>query len=155
MFTESELLDQLKDMGYAVFHITAKHGAYVNNQKVSREKFFELLNECGNDPDQKMIAFHYSIMSEGISIHGLTHSIMLRNLSVIEMCQTIGRVIRIHKDDRKAIADGKMKAGEFALYRKPFGSIVIPVNNNYGDKIVKQLQNVIDTVFVKGEVPVA
>jgi hypothetical protein len=155
MFTESELLDQLKDMGYAVFHITAKHGAYVNNQKVSREKFFELLNECGNDPDQKMIVFHYSIMSEGISIHGLTHSIMLRNLPVIEMCQTIGRVIRIHKDDRKAIADGKMKAGEFALYRKPFGSIVIPVNNNYGDKIVKQLQNVIDTVFVKGEVPVA
>jgi hypothetical protein len=155
MFTESELLDQLKDMGYAVFHITAKHGAYANNQKVSREKFFELLNECGNDPDQKMIVFHYSIMSEGISIHGLTHSIMLRNLPVIEMCQTIGRVIRIHKDDRKAIADGKMKAGEFALYRKPFGSIVIPVNNNYGDKIVKQLQNVIDTVFVKGEVPVA
>jgi hypothetical protein len=94
-------------------------------------------------------------MSEGISIHGLTHSIMLRNLPVIEMCQTIGRVIRIHKDDRKAIAEGKMKAGEFALYRKPFGSIVIPVNNNYGDKIVKQLQNVIDIVFVKGEVPVA
>lgn len=155
MFTESDLLDQLQDMGYSVFHITAKHGAYVNNQKVSREKFFDLLNEYGNDPDQKMIVFHYSILSEGINVHGLTHCIMLRNLPVIEMCQTIGRVIRMNKDDRKAIQEGKMKAGEFALYRKPFGTIVIPVNNNYGDKIAKQLQNVIDTVFVKGEVPIA
>jgi hypothetical protein len=77
---------------------------------------------------------------------------MLRNLPLIEMCQTIGRVIRMHKEDRQAIQDGKMKAGEFAFYRKPFGTITIPVNNNYGDKIARQLQTVVDTIFVKGEV---
>ena len=152
MFTESDLLQQLNDMGYTIMHITSKHGAYIDKQKVSREVFFEKMNEFGADPDKKFIVFHYSIMSEGISIHGLTHCIMLRNLPMIEMCQTIGRVIRVHKDDRKAIQEGKMKAGEFAFYRKPFGTITIPVNNNYGDKIAKQLQSVIDTVFVKGEV---
>jgi len=26
------------------------------------------------------------------------------------------------------------------------------VNNNYGDKIARQLQSVVDTIFVKGEV---
>ena len=152
MFTESDLLQQLNDMGYAVLHITSKHGAYVNKKKVSREQFFETMTEFGNDPQQKFIVFHYSIMSEGISIHGLTDCIMLRNLPVIEMCQTIGRIIRVHKEDRKAIQEGKMKAGEFAFYRKPFGTITIPVNNNYGDKIAKQLERVIETVFVKGEV---
>jgi pSer/pThr/pTyr-binding forkhead associated (FHA) protein len=152
MFTESDLLKQLNDMGYTIMHITSKHGAYIDKQKVSREVFFEKLNEFGADPDKKFIVFHYSIMSEGISIHGLTHCIMLRNLPLIEMAQTIGRVIRIGKDDRKAIQEGKMKAGEFAFYKKPFGTITIPVNNNYGDKIAKQLQNVIDTIFVKGEV---
>jgi hypothetical protein len=152
MFTESDLLQQLNDMGYTIMHITSKHGAYIDKQKVSREVFFDKMNEFGADPDKKFIVFHYSIMSEGISIHGLTHCIMLRNLPMIEMCQTIGRVIRVHKDDRKAIQEGKMKAGEFAFYRKPFGTITIPVNNNYGDKIAKQLQSVIDTVFVKGEV---
>jgi len=152
MFTESDLLQQLNDMGYTIMHITSKHGAYIDKQKVSREVFFEKMNEFGADPDKKFIVFHYSIMSEGISIHGLTHCIMLRNLPMIEMCQTIGRVIRVHKDDRKAIQEGRMKAGEFAFYRKPFGTITIPVNNNYGDKIAKQLQSVIDTVFVKGEV---
>ena len=152
MFTESDLLQQLNDMGYTIMHITSKHGAYIDKQKVSREVFFDKMNEFGADPDKKFIVFHYSIMSEGISIHGLTHCIMLRNLPMIEMCQTIGMVIRVHKDDRKAIQEGKMKAGEFAFYRKPFGTITIPVNNNYGDKIAKQLQSVIDTVFVKGEV---
>ena len=154
MFTESDLLQQLNDMGYTIMHITSKHGAYIDKQKVSREVFFQKMTEFGADVDKKFIVFHYSILSEGMNVQGLTHCIMLRNLPVIEMCQTIGRVIRMHKDDRKAIAEGKMKAGEFAFYRKPFGTITIPVNNNYGDKIARQLQSVIDTVFVKGEVVV-
>ena len=152
MFTESDLLQQLNDMGYTIMHITSKHGAYIDKQKVSREVFFEKMSEFGADPEKKFIVFHYSILSEGINVQGLTHCIMLRNLPLIEMAQTVGRVIRMHGDDRKAIADGKMKAGEFAFYKKPFGTITIPVNNNYGDKIAKQLQNVVDTIFVKGEV---
>jgi predicted helicase len=120
MFTESDLLQQLNEMGYTIMHITSKHGAYIDKKKVSREVFFDTMNAFGADPDKKFIVFHYSIMSEGISIHGLTHCIMLRNLPLIEMAQTVGRIIRVH--------------------------------NNYGDKIARQLQNVIDTIFVKGEV---
>ena len=152
MFTESDLLQQLNDMGYTIMHITSKHGAYIDKQKVSREVFFQKMNEFGADPDKKFIVFHYSILSEGMNVQGLTHCIMLRNLPLIEMAQTVGRVIRMHRDDRKAIAEGKMKAGEFAFYKKPFGTITIPVNNNYGDKIARQLQTVVDTIFVKGEV---
>lgn len=152
MFTESDLLQQLNDMGYTIMHITSKHGAYIDKTKVSREVFFQKMNEFGADPDKKFIVFHYSILSEGMNVQGLTHCIMLRNLPLIEMAQTVGRVIRMHRDDRKAIAEGKMKAGEFAFYKKPFGTITIPVNNNYGDKIARQLQTVVDTIFVKGEV---
>jgi superfamily II DNA or RNA helicase len=155
MFTESDLLQELNTMGYTIMHITSKYGAYIDKQKVSREVFFEKMNEFGSDPNKKFIVFHYSILSEGMNVHGLTHCIMLRNLPVIEMAQTIGRVIRMHRDDRKAIADGTVKPGEFSLYKKPFGTITVPVNNNYGDRIAKQLQNVVDTIFVKGEVLVA
>jgi predicted helicase len=152
MFTESDLLQQLNDMGYTIMHITSKHGAYIDKTKVSREVFFDKMNEFGADPDKKFIVFHYSILSEGMNVHGLTHCIMLRNLPLIEMAQTVGRVIRMHRDDRQAIAEGKMQPGEFAFYKKPFGTITIPVNNNYGDKIARQLQTVVDTIFVKGEV---
>jgi predicted helicase len=152
MFTESDLLQQLNDMGYTIMHITSKHGAYIDKTKVSREVFFEKMSDFGADPDKKFIVFHYSILSEGINVQGLTHCIMLRNLPLIEMAQTVGRVIRMHRDDRQAIAEGKMQPGEFAFYKKPFGTITIPVNNNYGDKIARQLQTVVDTIFVKGEV---
>lgn len=155
MFTESDLMEQLKDMGYTTLHITSKHGAYIDKQKVSREVFFERMNELGADPNEKFIMFHYSILGEGINVHGLTHCIMLRNLPLIEMAQTIGRVIRMNREDREAIAQGKIKPGEFHNYKKPFGTIVVPVQNNYGDKIARQLENVIDTIFVKGEVLVA
>jgi superfamily II DNA or RNA helicase len=151
MFTESDLMQQLNDMGYAVLHVTSKHGAYVNKKKVSREQFFEIMTEYGNDPQQKFIVFHYSILSEGMNVSGLTHCIMLRNLPLIEMAQTIGRVIRMNKDDRKDIQDGKIAAGQFAFYRKPFGTITVPVQNNYGDKIARQLESVVNAIFVKGE----
>ncbi|NBO72457.1 DEAD/DEAH box helicase [bacterium] len=117
MFTESDLLQQLKDMGFVVMHITSKHGAYIDKQKVTREVFFKKMNEFGNDPNQKMIVFHYSILSEGMNVHGLTHCIMLRNLPMIEMAQTIGRVIRMHKNDRKAIQEGLIPAGAYQMYQ--------------------------------------
>ena len=155
MFTETDVLIQLNDMGYTIMHITSKHGAYIDKKKVSRETFFEKMSEFGADPNKKFIVFHYSILSEGMNVHGLTHCIMLRNLPVIEMAQTVGRVIRMHRDDRKAIQEGKIKPGQFAFYKKPCGQVVIPTNNNYGDRIIRQLQNVVDTIFVKGEVPIA
>lgn len=151
MFTESDLLTRLDQMNYKVMHITSKHGAYIGKKKVSREVFFEKLNEYGNDPEQKFVLFHYSIMSEGISIHGLTHCILLRNLPSIEMCQTIGRVVRMHKEDRKAIQEGKIQPGQFQFYRKPCGKIIVPVSKGTNNRVVQQLQNVVDAVFVKGD----
>ena len=152
MLSESDMLVRLDDMGYKVMHITSKHGAYIGKKKVSREVFFEKLNEFGADPNQKFVLFHYSILSEGMNVHGLTHCILLRNLPSIEMCQTIGRVVRMHRDDRQAIAQGKFKPGQFDMYKKPCGKIIVPVSQGAASKrIVQQLQNVVDAVFVKGE----
>ena len=102
--------------GYDVLHITSKYGANINGQKVGREEFFNTLTEYGKDENKKFIIFHYSILSEGINVAGLTHTIMLRNLPTIEMAQTIGRVIRIHPKDRLAMTEGRVPVGEFELY---------------------------------------
>lgn len=151
MMSESNLLQELDAMGYEVLHITSKHGAYIGKKKVTREVFFDTLNEYGSDNHKKFVLFHYSILSEGMNVHGLSHCILLRNLPSIEMCQTIGRVVRMHKEDRKAIQEGKVKPGQFELYKKPCGKIIVPVSQGSGKKIVQQLQNVVDVVFVKGE----
>jgi superfamily II DNA or RNA helicase len=150
MLTNSDILKELEDRGYGILHITSKHGAYVNRTKVNREKFFDTLTEWGKDKSKKFVLLHYSILSEGINVPGLSHCIMLRQMPIIEMAQTVGRVIRMDKDDAADIASGKIPAGACHLYRKQFGSVIVPVFTNYGSAIAKRLQGVVDTIFVQG-----
>ena len=99
MLTKSNIISSLKRQGYDIMHIKSKHGAYINRKKVNRQVFFDTLRKWGDEDDRKFVLFHYSILSEGINVPGLTHTILLRNLPIIEMAQTIGRVIRLHKYD--------------------------------------------------------
>jgi len=150
MLTNSDILRELEERGYGILHITSKHGAYVNRTKVNREKFFDTLTEWGKDKSKRFVLLHYSILSEGINVPGLSHCIMLRQMPIIEMAQTVGRVIRMDKDDAQDIATGKIPAGACHLYRKQFGSVIVPVFTNYGSAIAKRLQCVVDTIFVQG-----
>ena len=150
MLTNSDILRELEERGYGILHITSKHGAYVNRTKVNREKFFDTLTAWGKDPSKKFVLLHYSILSEGINVPGLTHCIMLRMMPIIEMAQTVGRVIRMNKDDAQDIATGKIPAGACHLYRKQFGRVIVPVFTNYGSAIAKRLQSVVDIIFVQG-----
>ena len=116
MLGHTTILEYFKDNGYDVMHITSKFGAIINGTKVGREEFFDTLTKWGQDDNKRFVIFHYSILSEGINVPGLTHTVLLRNLPIIEMAQTIGRVIRVHSDDRKSVADGLIPAGAFHLY---------------------------------------
>ena len=155
MLGQSDMIQQLKDRDYHVLHITSKFGAYVDDRKVNREEFFNTLTAWGSDPSKKFVVFHYSILSEGINVPGLTHCILLRNLNVVEMAQTIGRVIRIDRNDAADIASGKLVPGQCQFYRKSCGFVSVPVHNNYGAATIKRLQNVVDAIFVKGIPPLA
>ena len=150
MLSRTDILDTLNGMGYDILHITSKHGAYINREKVGRDKFFQTLTEWGKDDDKKFIVFHYSILSEGINVPGLTHTILLRNLPVIEMAQTIGRVIRLHKDDAKDIAEGKLVPGQYQMYRKSHGVVTVPLCGKASQATRNRLQKVIDLIFVDG-----
>lgn len=155
MFTETDLLVKLKEMGYNVLHITSKLGAVVNNQKVSRPIFFETLNKLCNDENEKVIIFHVVILTEGISVPGISHVLMLRNLNIIEMVQTIGRVLRLHKEDIQRIQEGKIQSGDFENYKKSCGVIGVPINDKRGDRILQKLQLVIDSLFIEGKILIA
>ena len=150
LLTGTNVMQEFADRGYDVLHITSKHGAYVNKTKVGRQEFFDTLDTWGKDPNRKFIMFHYSILSEGINVPGLTHTILLRNLPVIEMAQTIGRVIRLDKRDAADIASGQIPAGQLQFYRKRTGFVTVPVFTNYGKQTEKRLQRVVDSIFVKG-----
>jgi len=147
------LLDDLTQRGYEVLHITSKFGAYVNKQKVNREVFFDTLTAYGKDPSKKFVLFHYSILSEGINCPGLTQCILLRNLNIVEMAQTVGRVIRMHRDDIQRIQNGTLQAGDLSNYTKAYGFVTVPTFGKRNAHTVKRLQNVVDAIFVKGVPP--
>ena len=151
LITQTDFQLKCHSLKYNVLWITSKFGAIINGVKVSRDKFFKIMNEWGANPDKKFIMFHHSILSEGISVSGLTSCILMRNLDYITMSQTIGRVIRLHKEDIKNIDSGNLKPCDFDGYKKPFGKMFVPVYNNVGISTERRLQTVVDTIFNKGE----
>ena len=155
MLAETDFMEEVRSLGYDLFWITSKHGAFLNNRKITREHFFQLIKEFGADPDKKFIVLHYSILSEGISVPGLTSLVLMRQMNVIEMCQSVGRVIRLHLDDVKRIQQGTLTPGKLQDYTKSFGLVHVPVYSNVGIATVKRLQSVVDTVFVEGQPAIA
>ena len=131
--SHTDFSQQLKARGYSFLYITSKTGAVVDGKKVNREQFFNTLNTWGKDPAKNFVVLHRSILSEGINVSELEAVIFLRNMSVIEMTQTIGRVVRTGSQS------------------KTFGLCIVPVYSKVGIATEKALQNVVDTVFQKGE----
>ena len=72
-------------------------------------------------------------MSEGINVPGLEAALFMRNMDLISLSQTIGRVIRTADNDKK------------------FGLVCVPVYDRVGITTSKKLQAVVDTIFEKGQ----
>ena len=151
LITQTDFQLKCHSLKYNVLWITSKFGAIINGVKVSRDKFFKIMNEWGGNPDKKFIMFHHSILSEGMNVSGLSACILMRNLDYVTMSQTIGRVIRLHKEDIKNISNGDLKPCNFDSYKKPFGKMFVPVYNNVGISTERRLQTVVDTIFNKGK----
>ena len=133
LMSHTDCASQLHQRGYSYLYITSKTGAIIDGKKVNREVFFDTLNSWGRDPNKKFVCLHRSILSEGINVSELEAVVFLRNMDVIELTQTVGRVLRL---------GGKEKV---------FGLCVVPVYSKVGIATEKALQRVVDTVFEKGE----
>jgi len=133
LVSQTDCISKLQSRGYSYLYITSKTGAVIDGKKVNREVFFDTLNAWGRDSNKKFICFHRSILSEGINVSELEAVVFLRNMDVIELTQTIGRVLR--------------KGGK----DKVWGLCVVPVYSKVGISTEKALQSVVDAVFERGE----
>ena len=129
----SKFTDELAWRGYDCMYITAKTGAVINGEKVTRDEFFNVLSAWGKDDDKKFIVLHHSILAEGINVKGLEAVLFLRSMDYIGISQTIGRVIR--------------KGNE----SKTYGLVCVPVYSKVGISTARKVQAVVDTIFDKGQ----
>ena len=132
LVTQTKFCKELEERGYNWMYITSKTGAIINGKKVSREKFFEVLNQWGQD-NTRFVIMHHSILSEGINVKGLEAVLFMRNMDYIGISQSIGRVIRL------------------GGAQKTFGLVCVPVYDKVGIGTAKSVQAVVDTVFQQGE----
>ena len=124
---------ELENRGYSYMFITAKTGAYIDGEKVTREEFFNVLSAWGKDDEKKFVVLHHSILAEGINVKGLEAVLFLRSMDYIGISQTIGRVIRKGSKD------------------KTHGLVCVPVYSKVGISTARRVQAVVDTVFEQGE----
>ena len=137
LVSQTKFANELVLRGYSLMYITSKHGAFIDGEKVNREKFFNMLNEWGRDKDKRFIVMHHSILSEGINVPGLEAALFLRNMDYIGISQTIGRVIR---------------TGDVS---KTYGLVVVPSYDRVGISTSKRVEAVVDTIFNKGEAAIS
>ena len=133
LVSQSDCITELQSRGYSYLYITSKTGAVIDGKKVDREVFFDTLNAWGRDSSKKFVCLHRSILSEGINVSELEAVVFLRNMDVIELTQTIGRVLR--------------KGGKDKIW----GLCVVPVYSKVGIATERALQGVVDAVFERGE----
>ncbi len=75
----------------------------------------------------------------------------MRPMDYIGIAQTIGRIVRLHHDDAKGLAEGKIQPGELNQYTKSFALCVIPVYTSAGISTARKVQAVVDNIFTKGD----
>lgn len=129
--TQTDLVKWAQQNNIDTFITTSNYGDWVNGVRVkSRSEFLTMLKECGSDPTRKMAVLHYSILSEGIDVPGLTGCVLLRNMNPITLTQTIGRVLRMLPVDRRSISEGLVKAGDTNSYVKGYGLVTVPIHKD-------------------------
>ena len=137
LIDQTNFTQELASRDYSCMYITAKTGAYIDGKKVNRDTFFDTLNTWGKDATKRFVVLHHSILSEGINVKGLEAAVFLRNMDIIGLSQTIGRVIRTGDNSKK------------------YGLVVVPTWDKVGISTSKRLSGVVDTVFNRGEVAIS
>jgi hypothetical protein len=155
LLSETDFAEVVAEQGYSVMHITAKHGGFIDGEKVNREVFFDTLNAWGRDPVKKFIVLHHSILAEGINISALEAVVFMRDMDIVGIGQTVGRTLRLHPDDAAGIRNGTIAAGNLQEYTKSFGLVIVPVFSKATASAAKKIQNVVDIIFEQGDVAVS
>ena len=149
--THTDFQLQMEQMGYEVLHISSKFGAFINNQKVNREVFFDTLNAYGKDVNKKFVVLHFDILAEGLNISCLNGIVFQRSTDYIKILQTVGRAIRLDPRVSKGMREGTITPGAVNTYNKKFGLVVTPVFDKVGISTAKKIEVCLDTVFSKGD----
>ena len=153
------------------FHSGTEDGRYpesfhVDFRRVSRKQIIDLMDGLGDDEDA--ILLHVGMLTEGINLPSITGVLLLRNLQMTELIQTIGRAMRLLGEDRRRFYSGEICREEVdkffsagsEKFRGPINALVKPccfviIPESYSpitDNLV-ELMGMIEEVYARYDIP--
>lgn len=123
-----------------------KHAGYYNKDEETDydvTSFLETINEL--EDDAEAVIFNVGMMTDGIDIPSLTSVLFLKdNIPGISMLmQGGGRCVRVCKNDRKNIRDGKLEIGKWEDYDKPASYMCFALSS---EELKAQEPSLIETI---------
>lgn len=128
IYNNPEFQKYCKENNINVFTFSSSDdfGYYYNFRKTTRKIVYDELKTLKDKDSEKAIILHYDILSEGIDVPGITGVAIYRQMSLSKMLQTIGRCLRLHKDDRSRLYSKEMLPSETDKFIKPCGWVILP-----------------------------
>ena len=135
-----------QDNDVKVYSFSSKYGAYEDFEtENNRNKVYESMRDL-KDTD-KCILLHIDILTEGIDLPSITAVMLLRHLNVAKLLQTLGRALRLLKDDRKRLYAGEILPHERDKYIKPYAYILLPMHFETLDASSEMMKDMLQRII--------
>jgi hypothetical protein len=132
-----------------VFSFSSKYGAYIDFEKSDRDKVYEAMKDIPDTEDA--ILLHIDILTEGIDLPAITSVLLLRNLNEISLFQTLGRSLRLTREDRLGLYSGRITKEQFV---KRFAYLILPLHFEKMDTSCEDMKRTIQNVVGTYGIPV-
>ena len=136
------------------FSFSSEYGAFEDFNEVSnRNDAYDHMVGMRNEEDA--ILLHIDILTEGIDLPSITGVLLLRHLNQIKLFQSIGRALRLLKEDRMRLYSGEIKPEETEKFIKPYAYLILPLHftemSSSSDEMRMALEKVIREYLIPKE----
>lgn len=136
------------------FSFSSRYGNYENfEEELNRTKVYENMRTLKNTDD--CIFGHIDILTEGIDLPSITAVMLLRHLNMAKLMQTLGRGLRLLKEDRALFYKGEISPDDLSKYIKPHAYLMLPLHfetlNATGEDMKRMIQEILDTYGIPTE----
>jgi superfamily II DNA or RNA helicase len=133
-----------------VFSFSSKYGSFIDFEKSDRDTVYDAMKGISDQEDA--ILLHIDILTEGMDLPAITSILLLRNLNEISLFQTLGRGLRLTKNDRQGLYSGQITKEQFV---KRHAYLVLPLHfekmDTSGEDMKRTIQDVVGTYGIPVE----
>ena len=134
------------------FSYSTEYGSFEDFvENSNRNEVYDHMVSLNNEDD--CILLHIDILTEGIDLPSITGVLLLRHLNEIKLFQSIGRALRLLKEDRIKLYNGEISPEDVDKFIKPYAYLILPLHFTEMNSSSAEMRNSIEKVIREYGVP--